>query len=373
MMVSGGYNEHYYEITIPREYLGLCYNWAINVEATSNTDLGDSSSHQQTYPVDWVRWTATNMAKSCFTGPHVGQFEWTILGEESNPSDSLGAAMLASGWSDWKNIEVWLSGLDVDASMAPAIPVTMRKFADTETPNRLNYHYDHAGGDHRAAFRDDWCTPDDWSGSEIYPKAISSADLIIVGGPLANEAAMYFNDFTDALIFTDYGDGFYAPGCWARTTQPHYQGMDKVNVVADELWYNSVTTDDDIGHAIVSVYKDLNETVGFVVYGYTAEDTYYICNALRGGLIAWNQGLQAGVTTLIIEIDYSDLHPVAYHVKESLGRFTECTGFDTDFKSTAYYQNISGEEARVGEEADLLGIAYKYVDISWCAQLHPDP
>lgn len=326
------------------------------------------------YPADRVRWTAENMAQSCFdTGPHTGQFEWTVLGENSQPSDSLGAAMLASGWSDWKNIEVWLSGLDVDASMAPAIPVTMRKFADTETPNRLNYHYDHAGGDHRAAFRDDWCTPDDWSGSEIYPKAISSADLIIVGGPLANEAAMYFNDFTDSLIFTEYGDGFYAPGCWARTTQDHYQGMDFVDVVDDELWYNSVTTDDDIGHAIVSVYKDLNETVGFVVYGYTAEDTYYVCNALRGGLLAWMQGLQDGTTTLIIEIDYSDLHPVAYHVKESLGRFTECTGFDTDFKSTAYYQNISGEEARVGEEADLLGIAYKYVDISWCAQLHPDP
>jgi hypothetical protein len=305
---------------------------------------------------------------------HTGQFEWTVLGENSHASDSLGAAMLATGWSDWKNIEVWLSGLDIDSAMAPSIPVTLRKFADTEDPNRLNYHYDHAGGDHRAAFRDDWCTPDDWDGSwEIYPFAISSSDLLIVGGPIANEAAAYFNDFTDAMVFTGYGDGFYAPGCWARTTQDHYQGMDFVDVMDDELWYNSVTTDDDIGHAIVSTYKDLNETVGFVVYGYTAEDTYYTCYALRSGLIPWMQKLQEGTTTLIIEIDYSDLHPVQFHVTESLGRFTECTGFETDFKDSTYYCNLGNAEQAVINEANGAGLCYKLIDIEWCAQLHPDP
>jgi hypothetical protein len=308
---------------------------------------------------------------------HKGQYEWTVLGENSHASDSLGAAMLATGWTDWKNIEVWLSGLDIDSSVGPTIPMTLRKFADTEDPNRLNYHYDHAGGDHRAAFRDDWCTPDDWDGSwTIHPYAISSSDMLIVGGPLANEAAMYFNDFTDAMVFSGYGDGFYAPGCWARTTQDHYQGMDLVDVVDDELWYNSVTTEDDIGHAIVSTYKDLNETVGFVVYGYTAEDTYYTSFALRSGLIPWMQHLQGGVTTLIIEIDYSDLHPVQFHVKESLGRFTECTGFDTDFKCHGYYDGVYGEGGvldQVESEANSLGLCYKLIDIEWCAQLHPDP
>jgi hypothetical protein len=187
---------------------------------------------------------------------------------------------------------------------------------------------------------------------------------------------MYFNDFTDAMVFSGYGDGFYAPGCWARTTQDHYQGMDLVDVVDDELWYNSVTTEDDIGHAIVSTYKDLNETVGFVVYGYTAEDTYYTSFALRSGLIPWMQHLQGGVTTLIIEIDYSDLHPVQFHVKESLGRFTECTGFDTDFKCHGYYDGVYGEGGvldQVESEANSLGLCYKLIDIEWCAQLHPDP
>ena len=141
----------------------------------------------------------------------------------------------------------------------------------------------------------------------------------------------------------------------------------------DELWYNSVTTDYDIGHAIVSTYKDLNETVGFIVYGYTAEDTYYTCYALRSGLIPWMQNLQDGTTTLIIEIDYSSLHPVGFHVKESLGKFTECTGFGTDFKCMGY-TILNGEaQASVECEAQELGLCYKLIDIEWCAQLHPDP
>jgi hypothetical protein len=335
---------------------------------------GDTIIIHENYGADTYKVLYSTELTATSSPWHEGQFEWTILGDDSHASDSLGAAMLTTGWNDWKNVEVWLSGLDVDSAIAPSIPVTLRKFADTEDPNRLNYHYDQAGGDLRAAFRDDWCTPDDWDGmEEIYPYAISSSDLLVVGGPIANEAAMYFNDFTDAMIFTGYGDGFYAPGCWARTTQDHYQGMDLVDVVDDELWYNSVTTEDDIGHAIVSTYKDLNETVGFVVYGYTAEDTYYTCYALRSGLIPWMQHLQDGTTTLIIEIDYSDLHPVGFHVKESLGRVRECTGCGTDFKCMGYKLNKDLAQSAVESEAASLGICYKLIDIEWCAQLHPDP
>ena len=41
----------------------------------------------------------------------------------------------------------------------------------------------------------------------------------------------------------------------------------------DELWYSSTDVNDDVGHAIIPTYNDLNGTVGFIVYGYTAEDT----------------------------------------------------------------------------------------------------
>ena len=120
-------------------------------------------------------------------------------------------------------------------------------------------------------------------------------------------------------------------------------------------------------------YKDLNETVGFIVYGYTAEDTYYTCYALRGGLLAWLQEIQCGTTTIILEIDYNDLHPVGFHVKECLGTITECSGFMTNFKDTEYACNKAAAQATVEAEAADLGICYKLVDIEWCAQLHPDP
>jgi hypothetical protein len=76
-----------------------------------------------------------------------------------------------------------------------------------------------------------------------------------------------------------------------------------VDVPDNELWYSSVDVDDKVGYALVSTYKDLNETTGFIVYGYTAEDTYYACYTLRGGLLDWLQYVQPGTTSIILEID----------------------------------------------------------------------
>jgi len=39
------------------------------------------------------------------------------------------------------------------------------------------------------------------------------------------------------------------------------------------------------------------------------------------------------------EIDYGELHPVAFHVKELRGVFTECTGAYTNFNTECYYNN----------------------------------
>jgi hypothetical protein len=161
--------------------------------------------------------------------------------------------------------------------------------------------------------------------------------------------------------------------CMARTTQDHYQGKVLVGVEDDELWYSCPTVDDNVGYAGIATYKDLNETVGFMAYGYTAEDTYYASCAVRGGLLPWLQEVQCGTTTIILEIDYEDLHPVGFHVKECLGRFTECTGFCTNFKDTEYYGNFNNAMCNIEIEAASLGLGYKLVDIEWCAQLHPDP
>jgi len=324
------------------------------------------------YDLYKILYTTTPTRRVIEAGWHTGRWEWMVIGEFAKPSDSLGASMITAALGDWKNVQVWLSGLDFSSELGPSIPWTMREFNEPVDTAKDGYYHDYPD-DMRASFRDDWSTPDDWVGETINPYAVSSGDLVVVGGPIANLGAEYFNDFTDALIFTEYGDGFYAPGCWARTVLDHYQGKTFVDGPDDELWYNSNNVDDDVGHAIISVYKDLNETTGMVVYGYTAEDTYYASYAFRGGLLAWLQEIQPGTTTILLEIDYSDLHPVRFHVVESLGPFTECTGFGTNFKTSRYYRTLNNARDTVEAEAASLGISYKLVEIEWCAQVHPDP
>lgn len=58
---------------------------------------------------------------------HDGRWEWTVIGESSHASDSLGSSLLTSALTDWKNEEVWLAGLDIQAAdLGPSIPWTMR-------------------------------------------------------------------------------------------------------------------------------------------------------------------------------------------------------------------------------------------------------
>ncbi len=343
-------------LTRPEEYDISGSTITISKDVSSYTHYKVLYSTVDTQSMDW----------------HDGRWEWIIIGEESHASDSLGSSMLASGWNEWKNKEVWFTALDVkSADLGPGIPWVMRSFGDEDV--KAGYYFED-GVDYRTAFRDDWCTPEDWNKvTEIHPYAVSSSDVIIVGGPIASLSAEYFNDFTDAKVFTEYGEGFYSAACWARTTQPHYQGMELMDVDENELWYCSPTVEDDKGYALIATYKDLNETIGFIVYGYTAEDTYYASYALRGGLLPWLQEIQCGSTALILEIDYESLHPVGFHVKEVLGRFTECTGFYTNFKDSEYYANLDAALCSVEDEAACLGLGYKLVDIEWCAQLHPDP
>lgn len=51
----------------------------------------------------------------------------------------------------------------------------------------------------------------------------------------------------------------------------------------------------------------------------------------------------------------------------------ECTGAFTNFKTISYGQNMEAWYGNVVEEADMLGLCYKLVDIEWCAEIHPDP
>jgi hypothetical protein len=83
--------------------------------------------------------------------------------------------------------------------------------------------------------------------------------------------------------------------------------------------------------------------------------------------------VQDGVTTVIVKIDYSELHPVKFHVSEFLGPFTECSEADTNFKDGIYDARMAEMEDHVETEADLRGICYKRIDIEFCGEVHPDP
>ena len=347
--------------------------WVVRLDSDWETDYADYDYYKVLYTTK-----LNNEAPHWF---HNGRWEWLVMGESSLASDSLGAGMVSATWADWKNRETWLTGLDIEAEgWGPAIPHVMRRFNDMyEGKDDFYYDIETGDSDYRTAFRDDWCTSDTWDGTTtIYPYAVSSSNIMVVGGPIVNLAAEYFNDYTDALIYTEYGDGYYAPGCWARTTQPSLGSLTHREtpmdmLPKDELWYNSACVGDDYGYAIVSTYKDINGTTGFIVYGYTAEDTYYTCYALRGGGLALLQFMQEGVTTILLEIDYRELHPVKFHIKECLGPFTECTGADTNFKTPDYYESLYMDRWMVYQDADFLGLTYKLVEIDYCAQIHPDP
>jgi hypothetical protein len=142
------------------------------------------------------------------------------------------------------------------------------------------YHYDELAGDYRSALKDDWSTT----------VPIASADIIGVGGPIANSVAEYFNEFTPVIY----------------RGMPWFNGgiMTDLHPVSD--WWSNKGDDVDLsdynvanavagpyGYATISVYKDINGTVGFMVWGLTGNDTFWASQAMYNtGGIDWKPGLQ---------------------------------------------------------------------------------
>jgi hypothetical protein len=275
-----------------------------------------------------------------------GRYEWNTVGTVSAAIDSAGAAMVSSAFEEWKNIEVFNSALELkESTWGPYAPYLLR---EQGVANRSRSQY--RDSLYRLHLKDDWCNS--------YP--ISSSDIIVVGGPAANGLAEYFNDFTGAFLTkTDVstsdltGYGIYAPGCWNKT-RAYYGGASGAG-----------------GYAVISTYKDLNGTIGFIVWGYNGQDTYYATYALRHGLIAYMQHLQPGVTTLILKITYTT-HPVTISIVESLGIFTECTGFG-HIKYLGENGATYVRDTYVIPLARRLFIEYKLMTFTWPTSIHADP
>jgi hypothetical protein len=277
----------------------------------------------------------------------IGRYEWNAVGTVSAAIDSAGSSMISDAFEEWKDIEVQNAALDLkEATWGPYAPYLLR---EQGVANRSRSQY--RGNLNRLNLKDDWCT--------TYP--ISSSNIIVIGGPSANGLAEYFNDYTDAFLTKSdvstsdlTGWGIYASGCWNKT-RAYYGGASGAS-----------------GYAVISTYLDLNGTIGFIVWGYNGQDTYYACYALRHGLIAYLQYLQRGVTTLILKMTYTGSCAPTISIVESLGIFTECTGFG----QLAYLGEGGATIARttyVLPEARRLDIESKLMTFTWPTSIHADP
>ncbi len=238
-----------------------------------------------------------------------GAYEWMVVGKDAATIDSLGAAYMTEAFDSIKNIAVTKTGLDInDEDYGLNAPYVMNGTTGTKAAYR-----DSLG---RAHLKDDWCTT----------VPVASSNMLFAGGPRANLGTEYFNDFTMAFYpmgeyvtnDTGHANTLMALSCWDKNTQT-----------------NNATT----GYATISVYKDINGTIGFLIWGIDGQDTYYTTNwfwSYPAGIlgeedvtvysgIEYLQQMNPGVTDIILQIDYPANDPIHPDVSviEKLGTISE--------------------------------------------------
>ena len=249
----------------------------------------------------------------------MGRYEWTVVGRDAASVDSAGAALITAAFKN-KQVEIGMAGADMyDPEIANQMPWVMSKM--TSGNEWVNYLKTGAGtdpGNYRAYLRDDWCKAGTTSGDE-WP--IASSNMIGLGGPLANLLAYYGNDFTDAFFgfsTTDKGD-FTDYAAWENKLVPkpcwnHTKGYTDTNTV---------------GYATVTTYRDINETVLFLVWGNWGRDTFYVSRWFHEHLVYQLQDAPAGLTSVIVQINYQSTSegykPTSFSIVECLGTISERT------------------------------------------------
>ncbi len=236
-----------------------------------------------------------------------GRYEFIEVGRDAATVDSAGAAMVAAAFKN-KQVELGLAAADMaGAALVNDMPYVMGKFgAGTSVA-------DYKDSILRAALKDDWCT--------FWP--VASANLIAVGGPLANVLAYYANDFTNAFYgipqFSGsvYSDKIAGIPCWNRGWPP--SGA-----------YNTYASSTGTGYAVIATTIDLNGTEIFEVFGHWGRDTYYASQWLHGDQardmpmgIQQLQDAPSGVTSIILKIDYADPSHPMFSIVEVLGTKSE--------------------------------------------------
>lgn len=231
-----------------------------------------------------------------------GRYEWTIVGRDSHPVDSIGSALVTAAIKN-KNMEIGTAGMDMmyteyDIS---SVPYVMRCFG-TAPGTKTDYLNNGSEPGDRASLRDDWC--------ETWP--VASSNLITVGGPLANVLTGYLNDFTAGFYgtpaYTPYGPwsgGVVALTCWEKDPLAR-------------AYFSSA----DTGYAVIGTYKDLNGTVVLSIWGVWGRDTFYAAQWFDQHKFEL-QHINLHVTSIILEIDYTDPEHPSISIVEHLGTISE--------------------------------------------------
>jgi hypothetical protein len=321
----------------------LSLNWTITPPSTPNKlDLHIDSAYitygymiNMTYWKNTTAWSFTAAYQYTVTAlisEHIpGRWEWTVLGRDAATSDSLGAALDTAAFKN-KQIEIGNAGEDMMFQEwgVQSIPWVMNAFGSTPG-TRTDYKWatDPTTPGKRSALKDDWC----------HTWAVASSNMIGVGGPLANMFAYYYNDFTDAFygLNVDWlGEAFtpYAPwqgkiiaaSCW---------NVSSINEAGQHVTHggNAYASNGELGYATITTYKDINGTVGFLIWGLGPRDTYYASRFFHEEIIYELQRFPLCATSIIIEIDYDDtLHPT-FTIVEVLGTISETMVYDSLYRS----------------------------------------
>jgi len=265
--------------------------------------------------------TAEETVKILYTSGDLYAYEWIVVGAESMPIDSAGAAMVSEAFYYEKSVIVTKAGLDIkEEQFGPEAPYIFTPRVASPT-TRSDYR-DSIG---RVKVLNDFCTTN----------AIATSNIIGVGGPLANLESEYLNDFTP--VFYGMTDTFHY-------TDSAYAGK----IVAGECWSRNTYGS---GYAVISVYKDIEGTVHLVIWGWSGQDTYYAAlwfwnNDDFGstpplGLLGWTdidgnvrtgdsgieylQGENEGVVSIILKFDYTVHYtdPGFGSIVERLGTISE--------------------------------------------------
>jgi hypothetical protein len=294
---------------------------------------GISGLPSNTYVVRWSsdNWTETIDGVAFGTG----RYEWTTVGRDAKTIDSAGASLVTASIKQ-KNITIGLAGADMwDIDITMQMPSIMYQFGVGDTKE------DYKDVIGRAALTDNWCT--------YWP--ITSSNIIGIGGPVANMLSYYSNDFTDAIygmpeysVGSPYSGMITGLACWQRYWDD----------IADGPHWNVYSSydDPDVGYAVISTYIDKNGTEVLVVWGHFGRDTYYATQWLHGDAarginpgILQLQKAPAGLTSIILRIDYADPKHPTFCIPELLGTISETEWIHT---YTNIYTGLEVTETKGG-------------------------